>query len=1285
MTSISDLQVSALEGLSPEQKRELLRRLLREREAQSARPAAPAAAEAWPTVVPDPAGKHEPFALTDIQHAYWLGRADGLELGGVGSHVYCEFDLPLIDPARMERAWQAVVDRHGMLRTVILPGGLQRVLEHVPPVQVPFTDLSRLPPADQQAALQAGREARQARRYDPHEWPMFDLRTFRLSADDDHPLSRVCLSFDMLILDLRSLQIVLEEWFAYYQDPGAHLPPLPISFRDYRLAEAQIAHTALPEASRAYWAARLPHLPPAPALPQRRGPDALDPESTEGRAFRRRSARLSPAEWQALKDAASTRGLTPAAALLGAFGEVLAAWSGETRFTLTLTIFNRLPLHPAVPRLVGDFTSTNLLAFDLGPTEPFSTRAARVQRQLFEDLEHRLVSGVQVLRDLARDQGARWALRPMVFTSHLAGAGAGGDTFTPHLPAEIVWGLSQTPQVSLDYQVFEHGGGLNIQWDAREALFPVGLLDDMFTANLALLRDLTVHTRAWSATQHALAPAAHLARRGPHTAPFAHDPFTSPRTLPDLFVAQARARPDAPAVIAGGQTLTYGELDARSAELAAQLHRSGVARDAQRRPQPVAVVCGRGWEAVVAVLAVLRAGGAYLPLDPELPPERLRDLLLGSGTRQVLTQPHLRSKLDWPAGLAVSAVESHAPPGEAPDVEVRPADLAYIIYTSGSTGTPKGVMIDHRGAVNTVLDVNDRYGVGPSDRVLGVSALTFDLSVYDLFGTFAAGGTLVLPDNAGRRDPQHWLALAQRHGVTVWNSVPALLEMLLGVLPPAGLPTLRLALLSGDWIPLSLPPAVRRQWPQVTLVSLGGATEASIWSILHDVTDFDPQWASVPYGRAMRHQSVQVLDAQLNPAPDLVPGELYIGGVGVALGYWQDAERSAERFIMHPRSGERLYRTGDLGRTLPDGTVELLGRVDRQVKVRGHRIELGEIESAIREVPGVRDALVTVRRTAGRAAALTAYLIPDHPAAGDPAASPDDVLAAELAAAAAPLRPYRSGDPALDAALALQTTLEERAAFGGKHPVPVTDPSGAAVPLGAADGPVAARLRERRSFRHYSLQAVTAGAFTAWLGALLPDAVTGRSPYASAGGTYAVQVYVWVRPGRVEGLDGGVYALDVPGRALRAVPGGGDVPREAYDPLVTRPMFDESAFAVFLVAELRAIAPVYGDLSRHFATLEAGLMTGVLEAQAAGTALGVCQVGVVDDASVRRSLNLGVTQLLVHSLMGGRLDEDLDAAARPAGPADLRAARRLDRLLERVLALDDAQVAAALAALDGPA
>ncbi|MGY1949188.1 AMP-binding protein, partial [Nocardia asiatica] len=284
-------------------------------------------------------------------------------------------------------------------------------------------------------------------------------------------------------------------------------------------------------------------------------------------------------------------------------------------------------------------------------------------------------------------------------------------------------------------------------------------------------------------------------------------------------------------------------------------------------------------------------------------------------------------------------------------------DLAYVIFTSGSTGVPKGVEIEHASAVNTVDDIRCRFGIDAADRVLAVAATDFDLSVFDLFGVLAAGGSVVIVADEDRRDPDRWLALTHAHAVTVWNSVPAMLDMLLTVAEsgPGLPPTLRLALVSGDWIGLDLPGRLAAQSAACRLIALGGATEASIWSNYFEARTVPPHWTSIPYGRPLRNQRFRVVDEHGHDQPDWVPGQLLIGGIGVARGYRHDSERTTAAFF--EQAGQRWYRTGDLGRYHPDGVLEFLGRADRQVKIRGHRIELGEIEQAITAHPRIRRAI----------------------------------------------------------------------------------------------------------------------------------------------------------------------------------------------------------------------------------------------------------------------------------------------------------------------------------------
>ncbi|WP_205855820.1 non-ribosomal peptide synthetase, partial [Phytoactinopolyspora endophytica] len=454
------------------------------------------------------------------------------------------------------------------------------------------------------------------------------------------------------------------------------------------------------------------------------------------------------------------------------------------------------------------------------------------------------------------------------------------------------------------------------------------------------------------------------------------------------FFAQAGLAPERVALVwDGGESshaelsyteLSYAELAARALRVAAWLVDRGV-----RPGDAVVVSLPKGPDQVAGLLGVLAAGGMYVPVGVDLPRLRRERLVESSGAVLVLDD---------------LCAADEVPPLAEP-VAVDPEQLAYTIFTSGSTGEPKGVQIAHRSAVNTIDDINTRFGVGPDDRVLAVSAADFDLSVYDVFGLLAAGGTVVLIGEDERRDAQRWVELAHRHGVTVWNTVPALLDMLVTVAETeAGLPeSLRLAMVSGDWVGLDLPGRVRALVPQCRFVALGGATEASIWSNAFEVDRVDPAWSSVPYGYPLRNQRFRVVDRHGRDCPDWVPGELWIGGIGVAEGYRGDPARTAEKFV--ERAGTRWYRTGDLGRYRPDGTLEFLGRADTQVKVRGHRIELGEVEAALTAHPAVAQAVVVAPGERDRKR-LVGFVQAD----GDVVGALPDFLAERLPAHAVPGR-----------------------------------------------------------------------------------------------------------------------------------------------------------------------------------------------------------------------------------------------------------------------------------------
>ncbi len=902
--------------------------------------------EELPPVVINKEDHYKPFPLTDIQQSYWIGRSGLYSLGDVSTHCYFEMESEVLDTDAMDLAWNRLIQAHPMMRAVVLEDGQSQIInETVPEYKIRTYDVSAKQKQQVDVHLQIIREEMSHQIFDTSLWPLFDVRVSKC----DQGKMILHIGFDNIIYDGFSMFHLLGEWSRLYSNPHATLPQLELTFRDYVLTLEEIRKSSRYEKDLEYWKNRAASLPAAPQLPLAKQSDELTKQE-----FTRFETRLSPQQWQTLQDLTGKHQLTPSVVLMTAYAEVLGAYSKSQKFTLNLTRFNRLDLHPEVSELIGDFSSLTLLEVDNHSGNSFGDRCRKLQEQLWQDLDHPHVSGIVVEREIKRLSGNRQDITmPVVFTSAL-GVNKGSDD-PIHYFGKIIYGISQTPQVWLDHQVSVQDGELVLAWDALCELFPDGMIAEMFDVYKNVIQKIVSDELTWQKAGASLVdvPGKKIKEEANRTN-FA----SSTETLLSLFEKQVRNNDSREAVITTGKNLTYGELNKRANAVAEILIKEGV------RPNTlVAVVMEKGWEQIVAVMAILKVNAAYMPVDVSNPEERINFLLEKGKVDVALIQS--KFQLETPDHVKKIAVDLQ---GELELVsnlpQAKPSDLAYVIFTSGSTGQPKGVMIDHKGAVNTINDINRRFQVNKTDRAIGLSNLNFDLSVYDVFGLLAVGGALVLPDADKVKNPDHWLSLIKQHKITLWNTVPMFMQMLMEHLTAGADPipahTLRIALLSGDWIPTSLPERMRNEFKEIEIISLGGATEASIWSNMFRIEELDPQWKSIPYGKPLANQRFYILNELMEESPIWVPGDLYIGGDGVALGYWDDKEKTDASFIKHPRSGERIYKTGDLARYFPDGNVEFLGRGDFQVKVGGYRIELGEIETNIKQLNGIKNAVVTL-------------------------------------------------------------------------------------------------------------------------------------------------------------------------------------------------------------------------------------------------------------------------------------------------------------------------------------
>jgi len=457
------------------------------------------------------------------------------------------------------------------------------------------------------------------------------------------------------------------------------------------------------------------------------------------------------------------------------------------------------------------------------------------------------------------------------------------------------------------------------------------------------------------------------------------------KTIVDLFEEQVSKDADAVALCRHQRSMTYGELNKKANQLAHYLIANGV-----KNGDNVGLLASRTFDMVIGMLAIMKAGGAYVPIDPDYPVDRQEYILQNSGVSCVIVDSDypLLASINRPRVIRMRETGLNSYDNNNPKIKIDSTQLAYTIYTSGSTGRPKGVMIEHHSAVNLLLWVNKEFKVGPDDRLLFITSMCFDLSVYDIFGMLAAGGAIVMVEKQELMDVPKLKEMLVKHRVTFWDSVPSTMDYFIGELEAADAKyfasKLRLVFMSGDWIPVNLPDRIKKYFPKAKTISLGGATEGTVWSNFYRIEKVESDWTSIPYGKPITNNFFYILDEQLNPVAPGEEGELYIGGVGVARGYANDKEKTERAFVKDPFNsslGGRMYKTGDLGRMLPSMDMEFIGRIDDQVKIRGFRIELGEIATALQKHEKVRSAVVLAKTVKENEKELVGYIVGEVSAA----------------------------------------------------------------------------------------------------------------------------------------------------------------------------------------------------------------------------------------------------------------------------------------------------------------
>lgn len=891
-----------------------------------------------------------------------------------------------LDVAALQQSLNEIVHRHEALRTRFSVAKGESVLAIASEVSLPVRefDLRGLPEEERD---------RSARRLGIKQGQQcFDLSldlplrgTLVQLGNKDYKLF---LSIHHINYDAFSLSILVRELATLYQafvdGKPSPLPELTVQYADFAIWQREWMQGIRLTRGLDYWKEQLRDTVPILQLPC----DRPRPARQSFRGARERVA-LSQQLSEAIATLSRQEGATLYMTLLAAFLTLLYRYCNQEDIVVgtAAAIRNR----PEIESVIGYFVNMLMLRTDVSGNPSFRELLARVRSVNLEAYAHQHIPFSKLVEVLDVDRNLS------------------------HNPLfQVAFDLNQPlPSLDLDWTIRMEEPGINTaKFDLLIVLqnSPSGLVGhfeyntDLFEADT--IRRMVAHYQTLLAGIVAN-PDEHLSDLPLLTADERHQllvewnntraDYPQNKCIHQLFEEQVERMPDAvavvyeedcPSLLAADREktrtiLTYQELNDRANQLARYLCSLGVGPEVR-----VGIYLDRSIHAIIAVMGVIKAGGAYIPLDPQWPIARVELILSSQAVDYLVTQQkywetvrELRSQ--QPPITHAICLDVDAPLGQMSSQNLEPVassdNTAYIIYTSGSTGIPKGVIVRHKAAVNLIDWVNKTFQVGAGDRILFVTSLCFDLSVYDIFGLLAAGGSIQVASSEQLQHPQELLRLLKREPITFWDSAPASLQQLVPFFPstPPTHSNLRLVFLSGDWIPTALPERVKAAFPRVRVVSLGGATEATIWSNYYPIETVEPAWTSIPYGKPIQNARYYILDSYLNPCPIGVSGVLHIGGDCLAAGY-DDPVKTSQKFIRDPFSdnpSSRLYNTGDKARYLRDGNIEFLGRIDNQVKIRGFRIELGEIEVTLTQHPEVREAVVAIREDISGDKQLVAYLV----------------------------------------------------------------------------------------------------------------------------------------------------------------------------------------------------------------------------------------------------------------------------------------------------------------------
>lgn len=913
-----------------------------------------------------PAGKQEYYDLSYGQRRLWV--LDQLNDGKTAYNMSNAFHIKgSLNKQALSNAFTTLVNRHEILRTSFVtvedePKQLIHQAENIY-FDIPFTNLQQTP--NRENTLQELVTADAATVFDLEKGALLQVKLYQL-ADDEHVLMIV---MHHIISDGWSIEVFFNEVIALYN--ALPLPQLAFQYKDYaHWQQLQLSGEHLQQ-HRDHWHQRFADTVPRLEL----FTDMPRPvvKTYNGSAF---ECIIPKQLSQGLTELAHQHNATLFMVLLAALKTLLYRYSHQEDIVVGTPVAGRN--HPDLENQIGFYVNTLALRSRLSGQNGFTTLLESVRKTVIADFEHQLYPFDLLVNELDLERETnRSPLFDVMLVLHQSN-GKALQALPDNLYISGYRFAAPVCKFDLVLNVAETENGLHLMLEYNTDLFRKGRAANMLTHYLNVLQ------AAINDCQKPISQIEYLSAEERNKILYAFNntivPYAAEKTIHGLFEEKAAATPTGIALRMEGNEMSYDELNRQANRLARYLIDKGV-----QHTDNIGLITGRGFDMIIGMLGILKAGAAYVPIDPTYPVDRQLYVIRNSGVDMVLTDNDYEiTKAEDAALFFVPVLPDglSAYPDTNPGIYKCSKELAYTIYTSGSTGRPKGVMIAHHSAVNLIQWVNKEFCVSEQDRLLFITSMCFDLSVYDIFGILAAGGTVVIARQEEVADVEKLQQLMLDEQITFWDSVPTTMNYLVTEIEETGIPylqqQLRVVFMSGDWIPVSLPQKIRQYFPKAAVISLGGATEGTVWSNYYPIWEDMSGKLSVPYGRPIDNNFFYILDEHLNPVPQGVVGELFIGGAGVAQGYANDEAKTTASFVPDPfnnKLGGRMYRTGDLGRMMEDWNMEFMGRKDHQVKIRGFRVELGEIKNVLLQHEDIKETVIIAETDEASNKYLVAYIV----------------------------------------------------------------------------------------------------------------------------------------------------------------------------------------------------------------------------------------------------------------------------------------------------------------------